>query len=51
MQYTITVGTAFALDECGWWDGALYRSKLAANTYTPERYADGWELARIGDKY
>lgn len=41
----ITVGTAFALDECGWWGDALYRSKLAANTYTPEQYADGWELA------
>lgn len=41
----ITAGTAFALDECGWWGGALYRSKLAANTYTPEQYADGWELA------
>ena len=41
---TITAGTAFALDECGWWNGVLYRSKLAANTYTPDQYPRGWEL-------
>lgn len=40
---TITAGTAFAFDEMGWWGGALYRSKLAANVYTPEQYPDGWE--------
>lgn len=40
---TITVTTAFALDECGWWKGVLYRSKVAANVYTPEQYADNWE--------
>lgn len=41
----ITAGLAFALDECGWWtDGLLYRSKIAANVYTPEQYPDGWEL-------
>lgn len=40
----ITVGLVFALDECGWWGDVLYRSKLAANTYTPEQYADGWEV-------
>lgn len=42
---TITVGTAFALNECGWWKDVLYRSKLEANTYTPEQYPYGWELA------
>lgn len=41
---TITAGTAFAMDECGWWNGILYRSKLAANTYTPDQYPRGWEL-------
>lgn len=41
---TITAGTAFALDECGWWGDTLYRSKLAANVYTPDQYPDGWEI-------
>lgn len=41
---TITAGTAFKLDECGWWGDVLYRSKLAANVYTPDQYADGWEV-------
>ena len=40
---TITVTTAFAKDECGWWDGVLYRSLLGANVYTPAVYPDGWE--------
>ena len=39
----ITAGTAFALDELGWWVGKLYKSKLAANVYTPEQYPAGWE--------
>ena len=39
----ITVSTAFALGECGWWDGVLYRSKVAANVYTPAQYPDNWE--------
>lgn len=41
---TITVGTAFAKDECGWWGDVLYRSLLDANVYTPEQYASGWEV-------
>lgn len=41
---TITAGTAFALDECGWWGDTLYRSKLAVNVYTPEQYPAGWEV-------
>ena len=40
---TITAGTAFDLGECGWWDGVLYRSLLAANVYTPAQYPAGWE--------
>lgn len=45
---TITAGTVFALDECGWWGDVLYRSKLAANVYTPDQYADGWEKVTAG---
>lgn len=41
---TITAGAAFAKDECGWWKGTLYRSLIAANVYTPEQYAAGWEV-------
>lgn len=41
----ITAGTAFALGECGWWDGVLYKSLIEANVYTPEQYAAGWEVA------
>lgn len=40
---TITAGTAFALDECGWWDDTLYRSTISANVWTPEQYSAGWE--------
>ena len=40
----ITVGTAFALDELGWWGDKLYKSLLSANVYTPEQYPNGWEL-------
>lgn len=39
----ITAGLAFAQGECGWWNGVLYRSKIAANTYTPDQYPAGWE--------
>lgn len=40
----ITVGTAFAKDECGWWGDVLYKSLLDSNVYTPESYPAGWEL-------
>ena len=40
----ITAGTAFAMDELGWWGGKLYKSKLATNVYTPEQYPAGWEI-------
>ena len=42
----ITVGTAFAKDECGWWNDVLYRSLLDANVYTPEAYPAGWALVQ-----
>lgn len=41
---TITAGTAFAKDECGWWGDTLYRSLIDANVYTPETYPAGWEV-------
>lgn len=40
---TITATLAFAMDECGWWEGVLYRSLLDANVYTPAAYPQGWE--------
>ena len=40
----ISAAEAFALDELGWWDGAIYKSPIAANVYPPEQYPDGWEL-------
>lgn len=40
----ITAGTAFELDELGWWGDKLYKSLLSANVYTPEQYPNGWEL-------
>lgn len=44
---TITVGTAFAKDECGWWNDKLYKSLLDANVYTPDAYPAGWEVTTI----
>lgn len=40
----ITVTTAFAKDELGWWGDVLYRSKADSNVYTPEAYPDNWEV-------
>ena len=40
---TLTVTTAFAEGECGWWNGTLYRSKYEGNVYTPAANHDGWE--------
>lgn len=40
---TITVTTAFAKGEQGWWGDTLYVSLIDANVYTPEQYAAGWE--------
>ena len=42
----ITAAEAFALDELGWWQNHVYRSTIAANVYTPDQYAAGWELVR-----
>ena len=40
----ITVTTAFAEGELGWWGNVIYRSKVNANVYTPAQYADNWEI-------
>ena len=41
----ITVTTAFALGELGYWkaDGKVYKSLIEANVYTPAAYPQGWE--------
>lgn len=41
----ITVTTAFAKDELGFWeaDGKVYKSLFEANVYTPAAYKQGWE--------
>ena len=44
IQETITAGTAFSKDECGWWGDVLYKSLIAANVYTPAAYPAGWEV-------
>ena len=41
---TITAGTAFSKDECGWWGDVLYKSLIDANVYTPAAYPAGWEV-------
>ena len=38
----LTVTTAFAKDECGWWKGELYRSLAEVNVYTPAAYPQNW---------
>ena len=44
---TITAGTAFAMDECGWWGDTLYRSTISNNVWTPEQYSTGWEAVTV----
>ena len=41
----ITVTTAFAKDELGYWkaDEKVYKSLINANVYTPAAYPQGWE--------
>lgn len=40
----ITVTSAFAKGEKGWWNDVLYESLIDANVYTPEQYPAGWAL-------
>jgi hypothetical protein len=39
----LTTGTAFAKDECGWWEDKLYKSIIDNNVWTPTAYPAGWE--------
>lgn len=41
---SITVTTAFAAGELGWWGDVVYRSKVDANVFTPAQFADNWEV-------
>ena len=40
----ITVTTAFAKDELGWWGDVLYRSKVDSNVYNPAVVPANWEV-------
>ncbi len=42
---TITVSTAFAKDELGWWGDVLYKSLVDSNVYNPDQYAANWIIA------
>lgn len=39
----ITVGTAFAQGEIGYWEGTLYESLLDSNVWTPTQNPSGWQ--------
>ena len=43
---TITVTSAFAKDELGWWTDILYKSIIDANVWTPEVYPAAWEVIK-----
>lgn len=44
----VTVGTAFAKDELGWWGDDLYKSVYdEQNVWTPEQYPAGWEMQEV----
>ena len=40
---TLTVTTAFADGEYGWWNNVLYKSLTDNNVYTPEQCPSNWE--------
>lgn len=42
----LTVTSAFAKDECGWWGDVLYKSLIDNNVYTPAEYAAGWAIVK-----
>ena len=43
---TITSGTAFNIDEYGYWKGVLYKSLIDNNVWTPEQYSAGWQVIK-----
>lgn len=42
---TLTTGTAFMINECGWWKDTLYKSLIDNNVWTPDAYPAGWAVA------
>lgn len=40
---SMTTATMFSAGEYGWWDGALYKSLINNNSWTPTAYPAGWE--------
>lgn len=40
----LSVTTAFSKGETGWWKDKLYTSLADNNVYTPEQYAQNWEI-------
>ena len=40
---TITATLAFKLDELGWWEGEVYRSKRDGNVFNPSVTPEWWE--------
>lgn len=41
---TITATLAFKLDELGWWEDKVYRSKRDGNTFNPSVTPEWWEV-------
>lgn len=43
---TITAGTAFSMEEQGWWKDVLYESTLDNNVWNPEQNPSGWKVVK-----
>jgi hypothetical protein len=41
---SISAGTAFMKNECGWWEDVLYISLIDNNVWTPSAYPSGWKI-------
>ena len=41
---SISAGTAFMKNECGWWGDVLYISLIDNNVWTPSAYPSGWKI-------
>ena len=39
----ITVGLSFGKNERGWWNGAIYKSLIDNNVWTPDELPEKWE--------
>lgn len=40
---TMITATMFHINQIGWWNDKLYKSKIDNNSWTPTTYPDGWE--------